>query len=321
MAYVLISHDLAVVRQLTEQTLVMRNGVVVERGETGRVLDSPQEPYTRLLRDSVPVARGGGPAGLWWRAAHERPARRQSGGRQIGGLAVRATRLGPPKSQLDLSSWSSLSAKFCGSEPQPPWAPGSKDTLMPTRSASACGAAGRLLAGRLAGGADELRRDLRQRAEVGLIAGDRLEFVGDEQVEVAHHPLRQLGRSHRLRVGVLHLLAVLRPALFDQHGEPAHGREDTLAAERGVDLVKRSLEPSDIRQELDQRWFVGDDAADALRMTNKKVDPDRPTTAVAIHVRLLVSRAASNAAAIGVNIHGDVLGHPVERAARVTLGS
>ena len=53
-SYILISHDLAVVRQLTDQIVVMRDGVVVERGETGHVLDAPQEPYTRLLRDSVP---------------------------------------------------------------------------------------------------------------------------------------------------------------------------------------------------------------------------------------------------------------------------
>ena len=53
-SYVLISHDLAVVRQLTEEIVVMRRGTVVERGSTAAVLDDPSEPYTRLLRDSVP---------------------------------------------------------------------------------------------------------------------------------------------------------------------------------------------------------------------------------------------------------------------------
>jgi peptide/nickel transport system ATP-binding protein len=52
--YVLISHDLAVVRQITDQVIVMHRGQVVERGSTGEVLDHPQDPYTRLLRDSVP---------------------------------------------------------------------------------------------------------------------------------------------------------------------------------------------------------------------------------------------------------------------------
>lgn len=53
-SYVLISHDLAVVRQITEETIVMRQGKVVERGATDRVLDLPQESYTKLLRESVP---------------------------------------------------------------------------------------------------------------------------------------------------------------------------------------------------------------------------------------------------------------------------
>ncbi len=53
-SYLLISHDLAVVRQLTQHTLVMRRGRVVEEGPTGDVLDNPQDDYTRLLRASVP---------------------------------------------------------------------------------------------------------------------------------------------------------------------------------------------------------------------------------------------------------------------------
>ncbi len=53
-SYLLISHDLAVVRQITEETIVMHRGKVVERGPTPLVLDSPQDPYTKLLRESVP---------------------------------------------------------------------------------------------------------------------------------------------------------------------------------------------------------------------------------------------------------------------------
>lgn len=53
-SYVLISHDLAVVRQLTEETIVLHRGRVVERGTTASVLDDPQDEYTRLLRASVP---------------------------------------------------------------------------------------------------------------------------------------------------------------------------------------------------------------------------------------------------------------------------
>jgi peptide/nickel transport system ATP-binding protein len=53
-SYVLISHDLAVVRQLTSQIVVMRRGRIVERGVTAEVLDHPQQRYTQVLRASVP---------------------------------------------------------------------------------------------------------------------------------------------------------------------------------------------------------------------------------------------------------------------------
>jgi peptide/nickel transport system ATP-binding protein len=49
-----ISHDLAVVRRVCEQTVVMRRGEIVERGDTAALLASPQHEYTRLLIDSVP---------------------------------------------------------------------------------------------------------------------------------------------------------------------------------------------------------------------------------------------------------------------------
>jgi oligopeptide transport system ATP-binding protein len=53
-SYVLISHDLAVVRQLTDHAIVMRRGRVVEEGPTGPLLDDPQDDYTKELRASVP---------------------------------------------------------------------------------------------------------------------------------------------------------------------------------------------------------------------------------------------------------------------------
>jgi peptide/nickel transport system ATP-binding protein len=52
--YILISHDLAVVRQLTDDCVVMHDGRIVERGSTAQVLDDPQAPYTQMLRASVP---------------------------------------------------------------------------------------------------------------------------------------------------------------------------------------------------------------------------------------------------------------------------
>ena len=55
-SYIVISHDLAVVRQITDEAIVMQRGRVVERGATLAVLDDPQDAYTQLLRASVPHA-------------------------------------------------------------------------------------------------------------------------------------------------------------------------------------------------------------------------------------------------------------------------
>ena len=53
-SYVLISHDLAVVRQLAEHAIVLWRGRVVEQGPTAAILDDPQHEYTQRLRASVP---------------------------------------------------------------------------------------------------------------------------------------------------------------------------------------------------------------------------------------------------------------------------
>jgi peptide/nickel transport system ATP-binding protein len=54
-ACIFISHDLAVVDQVSDQILVMRNGQVVESGATADVLSRPQSDYTRALLDAAPV--------------------------------------------------------------------------------------------------------------------------------------------------------------------------------------------------------------------------------------------------------------------------
>jgi ABC-type glutathione transport system ATPase component len=53
-AYLLISHDLAVVRHLADRIGVMYGGRLVEQGPAGEVLDAPRHDYTRTLLASVP---------------------------------------------------------------------------------------------------------------------------------------------------------------------------------------------------------------------------------------------------------------------------
>ncbi len=56
LAVVLVTHDLAVARLLSNRIMVMREGAVIESGLTDRVLDDPQAPYTQLLVSSVLAA-------------------------------------------------------------------------------------------------------------------------------------------------------------------------------------------------------------------------------------------------------------------------
>jgi oligopeptide transport system ATP-binding protein len=53
LAYLFISHDLAVVRAMADWILVMKSGVVVESGPTDRIFADPQSPYTRELMDAA----------------------------------------------------------------------------------------------------------------------------------------------------------------------------------------------------------------------------------------------------------------------------
>ena len=52
---IFISHDLAVVDQVSDRVLVMRSGRIVESGSTGRVLTHPTTEYTRALLEAAPV--------------------------------------------------------------------------------------------------------------------------------------------------------------------------------------------------------------------------------------------------------------------------
>lgn len=50
---IVVSHDLAVIRMLSDRTIVMLNGKIVEEGLTDQILEDPQHPYTQQLVHSL----------------------------------------------------------------------------------------------------------------------------------------------------------------------------------------------------------------------------------------------------------------------------
>ncbi|HZM48733.1 MAG TPA: ABC transporter ATP-binding protein, partial [Burkholderiales bacterium] len=64
MSYIFISHDLAVVRYMADQVMVMRAGEVVELAGSDELYARPAHPYTRELISAMPAG---------WRGAAARP--------------------------------------------------------------------------------------------------------------------------------------------------------------------------------------------------------------------------------------------------------
>ena len=54
MSYLFISHDLAVVKSMADEVMVMKDGEIVEMAGAEQLYSDPKHPYTRTLLASVP---------------------------------------------------------------------------------------------------------------------------------------------------------------------------------------------------------------------------------------------------------------------------
>ena len=55
LSYMFISHDLSVVKKISDRTVVMKSGIIVEQGQTAEVIGNPKHEYTQSLLNAVPI--------------------------------------------------------------------------------------------------------------------------------------------------------------------------------------------------------------------------------------------------------------------------
>jgi peptide/nickel transport system ATP-binding protein len=63
LSYIFISHDLAVVKYISDQIMVMNNGELVEMADSDEIYRAPKAPYTQKLLSAIPRGWHGAPAG------------------------------------------------------------------------------------------------------------------------------------------------------------------------------------------------------------------------------------------------------------------
>jgi len=54
LTYVIISHDLAVISNMADNIMVLKDGGIVEAGPTYDIITTPEDPYTKKLLNAVP---------------------------------------------------------------------------------------------------------------------------------------------------------------------------------------------------------------------------------------------------------------------------
>ena len=54
LSYIFISHDIHLVKAITNRVLIMKDGIIVETGKTSQILKGPKHPYTQSLIASAP---------------------------------------------------------------------------------------------------------------------------------------------------------------------------------------------------------------------------------------------------------------------------
>jgi peptide/nickel transport system ATP-binding protein len=57
LTYLFISHDLSVVRYMSDRLMVMKNGEILESGDADQVFTNPQSNYTKMLLEAIPGGR------------------------------------------------------------------------------------------------------------------------------------------------------------------------------------------------------------------------------------------------------------------------
>jgi len=57
LTYIFISHDLSVVKYMSDRMAVMKDGKIIEMGDTDQIYNHPQTEYTQKLIDAIPKAR------------------------------------------------------------------------------------------------------------------------------------------------------------------------------------------------------------------------------------------------------------------------